>query len=332
MSFRALVLEQKENGDSVVGIKVVSLKELQQEEGEVLVKVAYSTLNYKDALAITGTGKIARRFPMIAGIDAVGEVIQDQSGYFKKGDRVLINGNGLGETHWGGLSDYIFVKSKWLIDLPDNLSEWDTMALGTAGYTAALCVQRLLQHGIKPDRGDILVSGATGGVGLVAVYLLSQLGFSVTALTSKVDETEFFNKLGAQAIEAAQPYYEAGRPLKKARWQAAVDVVGSHTLANIASEIEYGGAITACGLAQGMDFPGNVAPFILRGVTLYGIDSVYAPMERREKAWELLNEYMTTPFLSDYATTISLDESIEIAEKMMQGAIKGRFVVDLSKK
>lgn len=342
-TFTALLLEESpgnlnENGDQGKQgkgevrcvLKELPLSALKAETGDILVEVEYSTLNYKDALAITNSGKIARRFPMIPGIDFAGSVVETtETSPFIVGDKVLMNGYGLSETAWGGLAEFAYVDSAKLLSLPKNLTTFEAMAYGTAGYTAALSVLALLDHQVKQNAGEILVSGASGGVGMIAIMLLKKLGYSPVALTSKVEEVEFFSKIGAVRVEDAQPYYEQGRALAKAKWAGAIDVVGSHTLANILSEVAYGGVVTACGLAQGMDLPTTVAPFILRGVTLVGIDSVEAPMAKRERAWDLLSKTLDPKAVARLVESIPLSEVQSVSEQMMAGKIKGRFVVKI---
>lgn len=303
---------------------------LLQEEGDTLVKIHYSTLNYKDALAITNAGKIARRFPMIPGIDFSGEVLESSDANLKVGDLVFMNGLGLSENHFGGLSELAYVPAKNLLKIPDNYTPFDVMAFGTAGYTAALCVNRLLQHGIQPNSGEVLVSGASGGVGMVAIMLLSKLGFSPVALSSKLSEEPFFQSLGATRVEDAASFYEAGGLLQKSRFQAAIDVLGSIPLVNICAQLQYSGIVAACGLARGMDFPSNMAPFILRDITLAGVDSVMAPQEKRLAAWKLLSENISSQEISKSVEEIAFNDVIEVSEKMIAGKIRGRFVVRIT--
>ncbi|HIW06664.1 MAG TPA: oxidoreductase [Candidatus Ignatzschineria merdigallinarum] len=323
--FKALYLQ--ENPTFNCTEQNVARELLLQEEGDTLVKIHYSTLNYKDALAITNQGKIARRFPMIPGIDFSGEVLESKDPRFKAGDLVFMNGLGLSENHFGGLSELAYVPAKNLLKIPAAYSPFDVMAFGTAGYTAALCVNRLLQHGITPDNGGILVSGASGGVGMVAIMLLSKLGFEVVALSSKSSEESFFKKLGATSVEDAASFYEIGSLLQKSRFQAAVDVLGSIPLVNICAQLKYSGIVAACGLARGMDFPGNMAPFILRDITLAGVDSVMAPNEKRLAAWKLLSDHISSEEITDSVQEIAFNEVIAVSEKMIAGKIRGRFVV-----
>ena len=326
--FKALYL-QDDQGFSCTE-QSIDKSVLLKEEGDTLVKVHYSTLNYKDALAITNEAKIAQRFPMIPGIDFAGEVLETSAAELKVGDRVFMNGLGLSENHFGGLSELAYVPAEHLLKIPNNYTEFDVMAFGTAGYTAALCVNRLLQHGITTDGGEILVSGASGGVGIVAIMLLSKLGFNVVALSSKVEETPFFKALGATSVESATDFYEEGGLLQKSRFQAAIDVLGSVPLVNICAQLKYSGIVAACGLARGMDFPGNMMPFILRDITLAGVDSVLAPREKRLAAWKLLSEHISGKEISEHVKTIHFDEVIPVTTQMMAGKIRGRFVVKIA--
>lgn len=334
-TFKALLLEniaanKGETTDVCCTLEELSLADLKREAGDTLVAIDYSTLNYKDALAVTNRGKIARRLPMIPGIDFAGTVLETTpESRLSVGDKVLMNGYGLSEDHWGGFSELAYVDSAKLLPLPQNMSTYEAMAYGTAGYTAALSVLALLEHQVTQSAGEILVSGASGGVGMVAIMLLKALGYSPVALSSKMEEAAFFKEIGAIRVEDARPYYEQGRALAKAKWAGAIDVVGSHTLANILSEVQYGGVVTACGLAQGMELPTTVAPFILRGITLVGIDSVQAPMIQRERAWELLSKTLDPQVMANLVEMITLEEIPAISNKMLAGEIKGRFVVKI---
>jgi acrylyl-CoA reductase (NADPH) len=307
------------------------LDEAQLPEGDVTVRVEYSTLNYKDALAITGKGPVVRQFPMVPGIDFAGTVEHSSNAAYKSGDKVLLNGWGVGETHWGGLSQLARVKADWLIPLPATLTARQAMAVGTAGYTAMLCVMTLERHGIVPGDGEILVTGAAGGVGSIAVALLSKLGFRVTALTGRPAQADFLRQLGAVEILDRASYAAAGKPLAKERWAGAIDVVGSHTLANVCASLRYGGLVAACGLAGGMDFPGTVAPFILRGITLAGIDSVMRPRLDRVEAWRRLSRDLEIKRLVLLTEEISLIEAIERAGLLLEGQVRGRIVVDVNR-
>ncbi len=326
--FKALYLQNDQEFSCTE--QLIAKSDLLEESGDTLVKVHYSTLNYKDALAITNQGKIARRFPMIPGIDFAGEVLETTSPLLKVGDAVFMNGLGLSENHFGGLTELAYVPAEHLLKIPNNYTPFDVMAFGTAGYTAALCVNRLLQHGITTDGGEILVSGASGGVGMIAIMLLSKLGFEVVALSAKAAEESFFNALGAVRIEAATSFYEVGGLLQKSRFQAAIDVLGSIPLTNICAQLKYSGIVAACGLARGMDFPGNMAPFILRDITLAGVDSVMAPREKRLAAWKLLSENISSQEIAESVQIINFDQVISTAEKMMAGHIRGRFVVKIT--
>ena len=276
--FKGILIEKDEQGYRA---EVKQIDENVLPEGDVTIKVSHSTLNYKDALAITGKGPVVRNFPMIPGIDLVGTVEETSSDKFKVGDSVLLNGYGVGETHCGGLAEKARLKSEWLIPLPNAFTPRQAMSIGTAGYTAMLCVIALEKHGITPDKGEVLVTGANGGVGSFAIAILAKLGYHVVASTGRMDQAEYLIKLGAKEVIDRATLSEAGRPLAKERWAAAIDSTGSHTLANICASLKYGGLVAACGLAQGMDFPSTVMPFILRGMTLAGIDSVMRPIEDR---------------------------------------------------
>ena len=298
-------------------------------EGDVTVDIACSTLNYKDALAITGRAPIVRQFPMVPGIDFAGTVVESSSPLFSIGDHVLLNGWGVGEKHWGGLAERARVKSQWLIPLPSSLNAHSAMAIGTAGYTAMLSVMALEKHGITPDQGPVLVTGATGGVGSYAITLLAALGYSVTASTGQSDQADYLQQLGADNVVERQSLSTPGKPLATVQWAGAIDCVGSHTLANVLAGTQYGGVVTACGLAQGMALPASVAPFILRGITLVGIDSVMQPVPVRLEAWQRLGELLSSEQLKAISTTITLDDVISSAERLLNGDVKGRLVVDM---
>jgi acrylyl-CoA reductase (NADPH) len=307
------------------------LDESQLPEGDVTVRVEYSTLNYKDALAITGKGPVVRHFPMVPGIDFAGTVEHSGNASCKSGDKVVLNGWGVGEAHWGGLAQLARVKADWLIPLPGALTARQAMAVGTAGYTAMLCVMALERHGITPGDGEILVTGAAGGVGSVAIALLSKLGFKVAAMTGRPSQSDFLRQLGAAEIVDRAAYAGAGKPLAKERWAGAIDVVGSHTLANVCASLRYGGVVAACGLAGGMDFPATVAPFILRGVTLAGIDSVMRPRADRVEAWRRLSRDLEIKTLELLVEEISLAQAIERAGLFLEGQVRGRIVVDVNR-
>lgn len=330
--FKALVITKPETG---YRCDLTELDEAQlPASGDVTVRVAYSTLNYKDGLAITGKSPVVRSFPMVPGIDFAGSVTQSDHPKWKVGDRVLLNGFGVGETHWGGLAQMARVKGDWLVALPETLSERDAMAVGTAGYTAMLCLMALQRHwleaGVAPGSGEVLVTGANGGVGSVAISLLAGLGHTVVASTGRPQEADHLKSLGAATVIDRSELSAPGKPLQKERWIGVVDSVGSHTLANACASTRYGGAVAACGLAQGMDLPASVAPFILRGVTLYGVDSVMAPMARREAAWETLAKTLNRTRLAAITTEIGLAEAIASASDILSGRVRGRLVVDVN--
>ncbi|MBY4898264.1 MDR family oxidoreductase [Cupriavidus sp. AU9028] len=329
MTFRALLLTQN---DGATQAQVADLDEDQlPAEGDVLVAVEYSTVNYKDGLAITGRAPVVRKWPMVAGIDGAGTVLASSHPRWKAGDKVVLNGYGVGETHWGCLSQRARLKGDWLVALPDGFSTRDAMAIGTAGYTAMLSVLALERAGLTPDDGEVLVTGASGGVGSVAIALLGKLGYRVVASTGKTAEADFLKALGAAEIIDRNTLSSPGKPLQKERFAAVVDSVGSHTLVNACAQVRYGGLITACGLAQGMDFPANMAPFILRGVTLLGIDSVMAPMARREQAWQRLAQDLAPDRLAALTSEIGLGDAIAAGQRIMEGGVRGRVVVDVNR-
>ncbi|MDO6505761.1 MDR family oxidoreductase [Colwellia sp. 4_MG-2023] len=323
------ILIEKNDGNYQAAVK--SINESILPEGDVTVNVSHSTLNYKDALAITGKSPVVRKFPMIPGVDLVGTVTHSNSEKFKIGDAVILNGFGVGETHCGGLAQKARLKSEWLIPLPKAFSPHQAMAIGTAGYTAMLCVIALEKHGITPDKGEILVTGANGGVGSFSVAILAKLGYKVVASTGRVDQAQYLEKLGASEVIDRNTLSEPGRPLAKERWAGAIDSAGSHTLANVCASTKYGGVVAACGLAQGMDLPATVAPFILRGVTLAGIDSVMRPIEDRLEAWQRLADILDPTVFDDISTDITLTEALTVAEDLIAGKVRGRVVVDLNK-
>lgn len=325
--FSAIVIDKTDAGQTVA---LQQLDEGALPEGDVTIDVTYSTLNFKDALAITGSSPIAKKYPMVPGIDLVGTVTESASDEWKAGDTVLLNGWGVGEGHWGGLSQKARLKGEWLIPLPAAFTPAQAMAIGTAGYTAALCVDALVDWGVTPEQGEVLVTGATGGVGSVAIVLLKKLGFSVAALTGKPAEADYLKALGAETIIDRAELSEKGRPLQKERWAGVVDAAGSHTLANACAQTKYGGAVAACGLAQGFDLPVTVMPFILRGVSLLGIESVNAPRAKRLKAYERLARDLDPASLDSIAQTVGLTEVIDVAAKFMSGEVKGRYIVDVN--
>ena len=311
--------------------KVAQMDESQLPEHNVTVQIDYSTLNYKDGLAITGKGPVVRSFPMIPGIDFAGTVTESSSELYKVGDKVILNGWSVGEKYWGGLSQVAKVKDSWLTRLPAGLTTKQAMMIGTAGYTAMLAVHALLKQGITKESGKVLVTGASGGVGSFAVSLLAKLGFDVIASTGRTLDTAYLiDTLGAKEIIDRSELSAPGKPLTKERWAAAIDCVGSHTLAGVCAGTQYGGVVAACGLAQGMDFNGTVAPFILRGVSLIGIDSVMCPHAVRQAAWDHLAELADVHVLAEISRVIPLEEAIPAAQRLLDGKIRGRVVVDVN--
>ncbi|MEJ6023549.1 acrylyl-CoA reductase (NADPH) [Ramlibacter sp. PS4R-6] len=321
--FAALVLDK--NPEFSASVREVGDDFLS--DGDVTLDVEYSTLNYKDGLAVTNRSPVVRSWPMVAGIDGAGTVAASTSPKWKAGDRVVLNGFGVGETHKGCLAGRARLKSEWLVRLPDAFTAKQAMAIGTAGYTAMLCVLALERHGLMPGDGEVLVTGATGGVGSVAIALLAKLGHRVAAATGKASEEAYLTSLGAGSIIDRAELAAPGKPLQKERWSAVVDAVGSHTLANACAQTRYGGTVAACGLAQGMDFPATVAPFILRGVTLAGIDSVMAPLPLREQAWSRLARDLDPAKLEAITTEVPLAQAVEQAQRLMAGQVRGRIVV-----
>jgi acrylyl-CoA reductase (NADPH) len=297
--------------------------------GDVTVQVAYSTLNFKDGLAITNKSPVVRSWPMVAGIDGAGTVIASSHPNWKTGDAFVHNGWGVGETHWGCLAEKARLKGDWLVKLPTAFTPRQAMAIGTAGYTAMLCVLALEDHGVTPNQGEILVTGATGGVGSVAVALLSKLGYTVVAATGKASEEAYLKALGAASIIDRTTLSAAGKPFQKERWAGVVDAVGSHTLANALAQTKYGGVVAACGLAQGMDLPTTVMPFILRGVTLAGVDSVMAPLAKRQRAWDRLAHDLDPALLERMIDEVPLSGAIAKAQQLMDGQVRGRVVVKI---
>jgi acrylyl-CoA reductase (NADPH) len=324
--FKGILIEKDEKGYRAA---VDDIDDSVLPDGDVSVKVLYSTINYKDALAITGKAPVVRKFPMIPGIDLVGQVEQSDSDKFDFGDIVLLNGFGVGEVHCGGLAGKARLKSEWLIPLPEGFTPRQAMAIGTAGYTAMLCVIALEKNGVTPDQGDILVTGANGGVGSFSIALLAGLGYRVVASTGRTDQADYLKKLGAAEVIDRATLSEPGRPLAKERWAGAIDCAGSHTLANICASLKYGGTVAACGLAQGMDLPASVAPFILRGISLVGIDSVMRPLEDRVEAWQRLADTLDPSVFDDVSADISLTDAVEVASDLIAGKVRGRVVVKL---
>ncbi|WP_318368729.1 MDR family oxidoreductase [Enterobacter sp.] len=323
--FKAIQIDKT---DGQYAASLVELDEQALPEGDVTVEIDYSSINYKDALAITGRGPIVRQFPMVPGIDFAGKVIASDSADFAVGDRVLLTGWGVGERHWGGLAGKARVKAEWLTKIPANADAKQVMEIGTAGFTAMLCVQAVLDHGVKPEDGPVLVTGAGGGVGSCAAIILATLGYQVTASTGRPQEADWMrDQLGVSEIINREELSAPGKPLQKERWAAAVDTVGSHTLSNVCASVRYDGIVAACGMAQGMDLPATVAPFILRGVTLRGIDSVMVNSAKRPAIWEKACQYLTPEVLSKLSEEYPLTDAITVAEKLLDGKIRGRAVI-----
>lgn len=328
-TFTALLIED-EGGKPKAGFKQLTLADLP--DNDVLVEVSHSTLNYKDGLAVSGKGRIARRLPMVAGIDIAGTVIEDRSGKWKPGDPVVVNGFGLSETEWGAYTRFQRVKPEWLIRRPDAFSAEQAMAIGTAGYTAALCVQALENWGtIKTDRREVLVTGAAGGVGSTAIILLAKRGYRVTAATGRPETHDYLSSLGATGFVSRTDLAEKGAPLQKERWAGGVDSVGSTTLANAIAQTIYGGAVAACGLAGGADLPATVLPHILRGVALLGVDSVMAPMAKRQAAWQFLADNLDTDQLARMTRVEPMSKLPELANEILAGQVRGRVVIEIGK-
>ena len=326
--FKAVLIEKDEAGYRA---GVTEVDDAALPDGDVTVRVAYSTLNYKDGLAITGKGPVVRKFPMVPGIDLAGTVEASSHPGIAVGDAVVLNGWGVGEGHWGGLAQRARLKGDWLVPLPAAFTPRQAMAIGTAGYTAMLCVMALERHGVTPANGEVLVTGANGGVGSVAVALLAKLGYTVVASTGRPQEADYLKALGAAEIIDRAQLSAPGKPLAKERWAGAVDTVGSHTLANVCASTKYRGAVAACGLAQGMDFPSSVAPFILRGVTLAGVDSVMAPRAERLEAWRRLAQDLDVAKLELMTHEIGLGEAVATAAALLEGRVRGRVVVDVNR-
>lgn len=326
--FKAVFLQKNEQGEFKASVQELDESQLPG-SGDVLVQISHSTLNYKDGLAICNKSPVVRQWPMVAGIDGAGTVLESAHSGFKPGDEVILNGFGVGETHWGCLAEKAKLKGDWLIKRPEGLSAAQAMAIGTAGYTAMLCVLGLEKSGVKPENGEVLVTGATGGVGSIAIVLLRKLGYTVVATSGKPEQTEFLKGLGASEVLDRKLLSEPGKPLQRERWAGVVDCVGSHTLANACAQTKYGGTVTACGLAQGMDLPSSVAPFILRGVALKGIDSVMAPLAVREDAWRRLASDLDLNKLNDLTRTLPLEGAIEAAAQIMAGTNTGRVLIKI---
>lgn len=326
-TFKAILISRDD--DKKQSVAVTEMTETDLMDGDVTVAVEATTVNYKDGLAITGKAPVVRRWPLVPGIDFAGTVLSSDHDEWRKGDRVILNGWGVGETHYGAYAGRARVKGEWLVPLPDGMSAHDAMAVGTAGYTAMLSVMALERHGITPQRGPVIVTGAAGGVGSVAVAILSKLGYHVVASTGRPQEEAYLRELGAAEIIARDELTGAVKPLAKERWAGGIDAVGSTTLANVLSMTAYGGAVAACGLAGGMDLPSSVAPFILRGVSLLGIDSVMAPREIRRQAWQRIGRDLDLAKLKALSTTIGFDGIVAAATDIVDGKIRGRVVVDM---
>ncbi len=326
--FKSLVINRTEDRYTT---QIAEIAESELPEGDVTVDIDHSSINYKDALAITGRGPIVRHFPMVPGIDFAGTVSDSAHPDFRIGDKVLLTGWGVGEKHWGGLAEKARVKGDWLTPLPAGANSKHVMAIGTAGFTAMLCVDALLNHGVKPEDGSVLVTGASGGVGSIAAMILSSVGFHVTASTGRPEESSWLYKtVGVNDIINRAELSSPGKPLQKERWAAAIDTVGSHTLCNACAGVRYGSIVAACGMAQGMELMGNVAPFILRGVTLKGIDSVMFAKEKRAAIWQQALKHLPESRLDSLTTVYPLSEAITVAEKLLNGGIRGRAVIECS--
>jgi acrylyl-CoA reductase (NADPH) len=325
-TFKAIVIDKAESGQSV---RLTDFDDKDLMDGDVTVAVEWSTVNYKDGLALTGKAPVVRRFPMIAGIDFAGAVESSSHPNWRTGDKVILNGWGLGETHLGAYAQKARVKGDWLVRLPSTMSAHDAMAIGTAGYTAMLCVIALERAGVTPARGPVVVTGAAGGVGSVAVALLAKLGYAVTASTGRPAEAPYLKELGATDVIERKELAGAPRPLAKERWAGGIDTVGSTTLANVLAMTRYGGTVAACGLAGGMDLPASVAPFILRGVTLAGIDSVMCPLPLRQEAWRRLEMDLDRSKIAAMTSEIGLSEVIDAARRIVEGQVRGRIVVKI---
>jgi len=326
-TFRAIQIDKVDDKQTV---NLVNLTDADLMDGDVTVNVTHSTVNYKDGLALTAKAPIIRKFPLIPGIDFAGTVASSDNPDYKPGDAVILNGWGVGEGHTGGLAERARVKGDWLVKMPKGMDAAHAMAIGTAGYTSMLCVMALEDQGITPESGEVLVTGAAGGVGSVAIAILSKLGYSVTASTGRTEEEDFLKGLGASSVTNREEFNTPPKPLAKSRWAACIDAVGSTTLANVLSQMNYGGVVAACGLAQGMDLPTSVAPFILRGVKLIGVDSVMCPKPRREKAWARLASDLDMSKLDALTTHIKLDDVIATGADIIAGKVRGRVVVDIA--
>jgi acrylyl-CoA reductase (NADPH) len=326
MTFKAVRVDKTDKGQDV---RFVEMAEEELMDGDVTIRVTHSTVNYKDGLVLSSKSPIVSRFPMIAGVDLAGAVESSSHPDFRAGDEVLLNGYGLSQTHFGGYAEKARVKGEWLVKLPSGISRAEAMAIGTAGYTAMLCVMALERQGMAPGQGPVVVTGAAGGVGSIAVSLLATAGWTVIASTGRPAETGYLHELGAAEIIDRATLSAPGRPLGKERWAAGVDSVGSHTLANVLAQTRYGGAVAACGLAGGSDMPGTVMPFILRGVQLLGVDSVNCPMQRRIEAWARLARDLDREKLAEMTQTIPLADVFEAGAQILQGKVRGRIVVEI---
>jgi acrylyl-CoA reductase (NADPH) len=326
--FRAILLNKNDDGSTRAELTQLDDAQLPA-EGDVTVAVEYSTINYKDGLAMTGKSPVVRKWPMVPGIDGAGTVIASSHSNWKAGDHFLLNGWGVGEGHMGCLAERAKLKGDWLIPMPNGMTSRTAMAIGTAGYTAMLCAMALAENGVKPEHGEVLVTGASGGVGSVAVAILAARGYRVVASTGKTAEADYLKSLGATDVMDRAELSAPGKPLQKERWAGVVDSVGSHTLANAVAQVRYGGTVAACGLAHGMDFPASVAPFILRGVKLIGVDSVMAPIDRRIAAWSNLASEIKPDTLEKITQEISLADALAWAPKILAGEVRGRLVVDV---
>lgn len=327
--FRAIYLTRDE--DKTVHARVAEVEEADLPEGAVSIDVEYSTVNYKDGLAIMGRPGVVRTYPMVPGVDLAGTITAATGGAYVAGDKVVLNGWGVGENHWGGLAQKARLDPEWLVPLPQAFTTSQAMAVGTAGYTAMLCVLALEDHGVTPDKGEVIVTGASGGVGSIAIAILAGLGYRVAASTGRPAEAGYLTDLGAaEIIDRAVLGEENPRPLQQARWAGAVDAVGSFTLANVIAQTNSEGCVTSCGLAQGMDLPTTVAPLILRGVTVAGINSVYQPVERRKLAWSRLATDLDPAKLASMTEVVTLEEAIGVADRILRGHVRGRIVVDVN--
>lgn len=326
-AFKALWISKGESGQTVAWREI---NEADLMPGDVTVKVSHSTVNYKDGLAITGKAPVVRSYPMVPGIDLVGEVVSSDNPDFSTGEKVLVTGCGMGENHFGGYAEYARVKSEWVVPVPQVFTNAQAMAIGTAGFTAMLCVMAIQDHNITPDKGPIIVTGASGGVGSVAVTLLAKLGYHVIALTGRTEERDYLTSLGAKEILDRRDLSSPTKPLAKERWAGGIDVVGSQILANVIAHTQADGVVAACGLAQGIDLPVTVAPFILRGVTLAGVNSVEVPRKKRLRAWQLLAQDLDLEKMNAMTETHSLSSVLDLAPKILEGKIRGRVVLEVS--